>query len=78
MNLHTRRRFFRSSALALGTMGLASLIERAASGAETATRPAGAPVRWIRERIGRGTDAVAGAKVWQLTSAPLISHGIYG
>lgn len=36
------------------------------------------PVRWIRERIARGTDPLAGATVWQLTSAVAISYAIYG
>jgi hypothetical protein len=35
-------------------------------------------VHWISEGICRGTDELAGATIWQLTSLPVISHDIYG
>ncbi|MEQ1861924.1 MAG: hypothetical protein ABMA13_18550 [Chthoniobacteraceae bacterium] len=35
-------------------------------------------VNWIRERIARGIDPLAGATVWQLTSGAMITHAIYG
>lgn len=36
------------------------------------------PGRWVREQIRRGKDPLCGAEIWQLTSAPVISHDIYG
>ncbi len=35
-------------------------------------------VRWEDECIFRGKDEFSGASIWQLTSAPVISHDIYG
>ncbi|MCS7253411.1 MAG: hypothetical protein RMK18_03340 [Armatimonadota bacterium] len=35
-------------------------------------------IRWIEESIHRGTEPVSGSSIWQLTSAPVISHDIYG
>lgn len=40
--------------------------------------PSPSRVRWNRETIYRGTDPLSGAKVWQLTSAAIITHNIYG
>jgi hypothetical protein len=34
--------------------------------------------RWVRELIRRGKDPLCGAEIWQLTSAAVISHDIYG
>lgn len=36
------------------------------------------PGRWVREQIRRVKDPLCGAEIWQLTSATVISHDIYG
>ena len=34
--------------------------------------------RWIWDGIRRGIDRLSGATIWQLTTAPVITHDIYG
>lgn len=34
-------------------------------------------VRWVNESIHRGIDPISRASIWQLTSAPVVSHDIY-
>jgi len=77
--LLTRRQIICRTAAGVCAATLAGALtpwSRAADAAAKAS--AQPPVRWIRERIGRGTDPLSGATVWQLTSAAVISHGIYG
>ena len=58
-------------------MGGTALVERTSFAAEAPAAGASG-VRWIVERISRGTDPLAGALIRQLTSATVISHAIYG
>lgn len=73
--LRNRRHF-----LARGMLGMGAAIwtQRHAGAAETPPPAAEREVRWIVERISRGTDPLTGALVRQLTSATVISHAIYG
>ncbi|MFA0742920.1 MAG: hypothetical protein DFNUSKGM_003053, partial [Candidatus Fervidibacter sacchari] len=34
--------------------------------------------RWVWDGIRRGIDRLSGATIWQLTTAPVITHNIYG
>ncbi len=49
-----------------------------AIGAEKDSGLSGVSQRWVREAIRRGIDPLCGADIWQLTSAAVISHDIYG
>ena len=66
----TRRRFLNATGLGIGTGLLTGPRITSASGT--------LPGRWVREQIRRGKDPLCGAEIWQLTSAPVISHDIYG
>lgn len=57
-------------------MGLASVSH--SKGAEKDSGLSGESQRWVREQINREIDPLCGAAIWQLTSATVISHDIYG
>jgi hypothetical protein len=62
----------------MAAMGAVQLAPRVLAAARPAPVVAGNSVRWIRERISRGTDPLSGAAIAQLTSGAVISHAIYG
>ena len=75
-SLPTRRGFLAACGQGAGALGIATASPSFA--AEKDSGLTGVSQRWVRERISRGTDPICGAAIWQLTSAAVISHDIYG